>query len=79
MNAGDRRSTTLPRDPGRYGAYLEPVRRRAHAVVDRLPAPLREFLIFGFKEAWASLFAGLMLAAILATKLVWQPDWWLAR
>lgn len=67
------------RDPGRYGAYLEPARRRAHAVVDRLPSGLREFLIFGFKEAWASLFAGLMLGAILVSKLVWQGDWWLAR
>ncbi|MCX5513593.1 DUF817 domain-containing protein [Kaistia algarum] len=67
------------RDPNRYGAYLEPARRRAHGVIDRLPAPLREFLIFGFKEAWASLFAGLMLGAILISKLVWQEGWLLAR
>ena len=73
-------SSPLPGfDPGRYGAYLEPLRRRAHRVVDRLPGPLREFLIFGFKEAWASLFAGLMLGAILLSKLVWQSDWPLAR
>lgn len=70
---------TRPSDPDRYGRTLEPLRRRAHAVVDRLPDPLREFLIFGFKEAWASLFAALMLGAILVSKLVWQPEWLLAR
>lgn len=66
-------------DADRYGALLEPARRWAHRRVDRLPRWLREFLIFGFKEAWACLFGGLMLAAILVTKFVWQPDWALAR
>ncbi|MFD2264501.1 DUF817 domain-containing protein [Lacibacterium aquatile] len=39
----------------------------------------REFLIFGLKQAWACLFGGAMLALIIATKLLWQPDWALHR
>ena len=35
---------------------------------------LRDFWWFGLKEAWASLFGGLMLAAILGTGF-WWPDW----
>jgi uncharacterized membrane protein YoaT (DUF817 family) len=45
----------------------------------RLPSFLHEFLAFGLKMAWASLFAGLMLALLIGTKLVWRPDWALAR
>jgi uncharacterized membrane protein YoaT (DUF817 family) len=67
------------RETDRYGVYLEPARRWAHRRLDGLPPFLREFLIFGFKEAWACLFGGLMLAGIIATKLLWQADWPLAR
>jgi uncharacterized membrane protein YoaT (DUF817 family) len=35
------------------------------------PPLLAEFLIFGFKQGWACLFGGLMLAAIIASKFVW--------
>lgn len=35
--------------------------------------------MFGLKQAWASLFGGLLLIAIIATKLIWQPDWPIAR
>lgn len=40
---------------------------------------VREFLIFGVKQAWACLFGGAMLALIIATKLLWQPDWAMNR
>ncbi len=39
---------------------------------------LNEFIFFGFKQAWACIFAGLLLAAIIATGL-WYPDWGLSR
>ena len=39
----------------------------------------REFLLFGFKQAWACLFGGLILAAILLSKFFWNPDWPIAR
>ncbi|MBC2834128.1 DUF817 domain-containing protein [Paragemmobacter straminiformis] len=45
----------------------------------RLPLPLAEFAMFVLKQGWACLFGGLMLAAILASKAVWHPDWPLAR
>lgn len=45
----------------------------------RLPAHAVEFLKFGLKQAWASLYAGVMLALIVGTKLVWQADWPLHR
>lgn len=48
----------------------------AHA---HLPAPAYEFVAFGLKMAWASLYAAIMLALIIATKLLWQPGWSLAR
>lgn len=40
---------------------------------------LPEFALFVLKQGWACLFGGLMLAAILATRLLWQPDWPLHR
>ncbi len=45
----------------------------------RLPFALAEFVMFVLKQGWACLFGGLLLAAIIATKLVWQPDWPLQR
>ena len=45
----------------------------------KFKAFLREFIIFGFKQAWACLFGGAMLFALLATKYLWQPEWELTR
>lgn len=42
------------------------------AVLPPLPA---ELALFVLKQGWACLFGGLLLAAIIATKLVWQPGW----
>lgn len=38
-----------------------------------------EFLLFGFKQGWACLFGGLMLALLLGTHLFYPPDAPLAR
>ena len=35
---------------------------------------LYEFLLFGFKQAWACLFGGLMLALLLATHLYYPEE-----
>ncbi|MFC0589127.1 DUF817 domain-containing protein [Novosphingobium aquiterrae] len=40
---------------------------------------LYEFLLFGFKQGWACLFGGLMLAMLLATHLFYPPAAPLAR
>lgn len=44
-----------------------------------LPRALREFGMFVLKQGWAALFGALLLAAILISKAVWQPDWPLTR
>ncbi|MBL4807791.1 MAG: DUF817 domain-containing protein [Rhodobacteraceae bacterium] len=44
-----------------------------------LPHALAEFIMFGLKMAWASLFAGVMLGAIIITALVWPENAPLAR
>lgn len=45
----------------------------------RLPLVLVEAVMFVLKQGWASLFGGLLLAAILLSKALWHPDWPLAR
>ena len=49
--------------------------RMGDAVRARLPFGLAELALFVLKQGWACLFGGLLLTAIIATKLVWQPDW----
>jgi len=57
------------------------VRRRLEAF---RPAPgwragIYEFCLFGFKQGWACLFGGLMLALLLLTHLLWPEQAPLAR
>lgn len=40
-----------------------------------MPAPVAEFILFGLKQAWACLFAAIMLGLLIGTKLVWDPAW----
>ncbi|WP_303761627.1 DUF817 domain-containing protein [Sphingobium yanoikuyae] len=53
-------------------------RIRAHLESARVAAGPRawayEFLLFGFKQGWACLFGGLMLALLLATHLFYPAD-----
>jgi len=65
--------------PHAVGPLLNPLRLRVRRQLVRLPAPLAEFILFGLKQAWACLFAGLMLGLIILTRLIWQPDWPLYR
>lgn len=45
----------------------------------RLPHGVVELVLFVLKQGWACLFGGLLLAMIILTKLVWSPDWPIAR
>lgn len=54
-------------------------RRLGDYMRGRLPRGLAEFIMFGLKMAWACLFAGAMLVAILVTKLIWPEGAMLAR
>jgi len=56
----------------------------AHRMLARAPRSrprraLVEFLVFGAKQAWACVFGGALLVAILAAKLWYPDDAWLAR
>ena len=44
-----------------------------------LPLWLAEFIMFVLKQAWACLFGGVLLAAIILSKLVWSSGWPLER
>lgn len=45
----------------------------------RLPLALAEFVMFVLKQGWACLFGGLLLIALIVSKLVWQADWPIGR
>ena len=65
--------------PHPVGPLLDPMRLGLRRGLSRLPAPLAEFILFGLKQAWACLFAGLMLGLLIVTDLVWQDSWPLYR
>jgi uncharacterized membrane protein YoaT (DUF817 family) len=52
---------------------------RPWAARSRLHAGLYEFLLFGLKQAWASLFAGAMLALLVGSHFLWPADAPVAR
>lgn len=45
----------------------------------RLGEGWADLVMFVLKQGWACLFGALLLGAIIATKLVWQESWGLAR
>jgi uncharacterized membrane protein YoaT (DUF817 family) len=45
-----------------------------HWVRARVPFVLAEFIMFGLKQAWAAIFGGLILSAIIITKYTWPID-----
>jgi uncharacterized membrane protein YoaT (DUF817 family) len=55
------------------------LRLERHVPRSRADAFLWEFFLFGFKQAWACLFGGTLLALVLLTKMYWPPHAWLAR
>lgn len=68
----------------RFTSLEQRIDAAAHAVLDRMPktglsGALIEFLVFGLKQAWACLFGGLMLAAVIATHYLWPQDAALTR
>lgn len=45
----------------------------------RLPFVLAEFVMFVLKQGWACLFGGVLLLALIVSKLIWQTDWPIQR
>lgn len=64
---------------GRLGETRRLERRLGDWARARLPRGLVDLGMFTLKMGWASLFGGLMLAAILASRAVCQADWALNR
>lgn len=80
MIASDLSTNPTP-DPNPFFTRLVNILTAPRFIAAR-PRPkfvLSEFLHFGFKQAWACLFGGLMLAALVITKLLWSPDLPLSR
>jgi uncharacterized membrane protein YoaT (DUF817 family) len=67
--------------PNRWRARLTLHRQqlRRMAVKGRVSAAVFEFVSFGVKQAWACIFAGTMLAALILTFWLWPGEFWLAR
>lgn len=55
------------------------VRFENHVPTSHLNGFLWEFFLFGFKQAWACLFGGILLSLVLLTKWLWPPHAWLGR
>lgn len=55
------------------------LRLESHAPTSRLNGFLWEFFLFGFKQAWACLFGGVLLFLVLLTKWYWPAHALLAR
>ena len=49
--------------------FLQPARKAIHDFMEKLPRPFAEFLLFGFKMAWACLFAAAFLSPVSYTHL----------
>jgi uncharacterized membrane protein YoaT (DUF817 family) len=45
----------------------------------RLPRSLADLTMFVLKQGWACLFGGLLLLAMILTRMVWQDDWAIHR
>lgn len=54
--------------------FLQPARRLIRRTLQRLPAGLREFVLFGLKMAWSCLFGATMLALMIATHFAWPHN-----
>jgi uncharacterized membrane protein YoaT (DUF817 family) len=65
--------------PEHYAPWLARPHAAARGLLSRLHPWLAEFIIFGFKQGWACLFGGVMLALLIGGKLIWQPGWPVAR
>lgn len=55
------------------------LRLEHHVSRSRLDNFLWEFFLFGFKQAWACLFGGVILALVMLTRMYWPAHAWLAR
>jgi uncharacterized membrane protein YoaT (DUF817 family) len=72
-------SSVTPLREAPHAGWTSVEKQLAQRLKPRLPAFAYEFVAFGLKMAWASLYAGLMLALLIGSKLIWQPHWPIPR
>ncbi|MCL4123898.1 UNVERIFIED_CONTAM: hypothetical protein GTU68_056911 [Idotea baltica] len=51
----------------------------ANCIRKLLPSRVAETVVFLLKQAWAALFAVLILTAVIFTNAIWADEWWIAR
>lgn len=68
-----------PASPGHTRFQRIRAELEAASVEGRLAGHVYEFLLFGFKQAWACLFGGLLLFLLIATHFLYPADAPLAR
>lgn len=73
--------TPPPAPPARDATRFARIRARLEAATPAggIASHLYEFLLFGFKQGWACLFGGLMLALLLGTHFFYPPSAPIAR
>ena len=59
--------------------FLQPARKAIHDFMEKLPRPFAEFLLFGFKMAWACLFAAAFLSLLIAKHFLWVKNQYISR
>ncbi|SMO31743.1 DUF817 domain-containing protein [Paracoccus laeviglucosivorans] len=65
--------------PSARGSTRALERRLGDWARKRVPRPIVDLVLFVLKQGWACLFGALMLAAIMLSHRLWQPDWPIRR
>lgn len=84
MTAAEQPADDERPDPRRLTSVEQRIDAAAHRLLAGAPehgakAKLLEFLVFGAKQAWACVFGAALLAVIVAARLWYPDDAWLAR
>ncbi len=84
MTAAEQPADDERPDPRRLTSVEQRIDAAAHRLLAGAPehgakARLLEFLVFGAKQAWACVFGAALLAVIVAARLWYPDDAWLAR
>jgi len=69
----------LPQPESKLIQWLLPLRQQLYDSLMPLPWGIGEFIWFGLKMAWASLFGALFLSLLILTNLYWPHEWPLSR
>ena len=75
MSSQDASEMDIQSDAARKGPSTRQIEKAVGVWTRRhMPAWLSEFVVFGLKMGWASLFGGLMLIGLIVTKALWSDN-----